>query len=193
MTYNPGIPLPGDRPSDSQPQLLINFGQLNTLFARNHYEYNWATAADRGKHRFCTLFNQAAGPATGATEIALYSKILAGEQILYLRRKSNGAEIPMSVDNTPVNAATGRSFIPGHMYIQWGQVVAPSGESGLIPYSQPFAAPPWSIVVTPLRTAGANPTPCFVSSTHPPDAVNFRIVNTSTNPHTVYWMAIGGA
>ena len=41
MTYKPGIPLPTDRPSISQGDIKDNFGLLNSIFAVNHYEYNW--------------------------------------------------------------------------------------------------------------------------------------------------------
>lgn len=74
MTYKPGTPLPTDRPSISQGDLKTNFGQLNTIFKANHFEYDWATVADRGKHRFVTFVKQAADPVITGTDWATFVK-----------------------------------------------------------------------------------------------------------------------
>ncbi|MBE3085565.1 MAG: hypothetical protein IMZ64_05035 [Bacteroidetes bacterium] len=189
MTYVPTIPNPTDLISVSQGQLKTNFTVLNTTISENHVA---PTAVGRGKHNACVFPQRAAGIATDATEGAIYTKDLGGSPNLYWRKKSSGTEIQMTVNAvTPVVAANGSTFLPGGLMLQWGSLNAASGESGDITFTPAFSAIPYSINVSAQRTSTANATPMFVSSTTVPTATKFRIVNTSSNAHTAYWMAIG--
>jgi hypothetical protein len=90
MTYNASIPPATEYLSDSQPQILENFSQLNTLFAINHVTFDAVAASDRGKHTFISFVEQAADPSTAANELALYTKDLSGSPAVYLRKESDG-------------------------------------------------------------------------------------------------------
>ena len=67
MVYNPNIPQPEDRPSDSQSQLKENFSKLNSIFNIDHVPFNATQAA--GEHDKIT-FNTVLGsdPAVVADE-----------------------------------------------------------------------------------------------------------------------------
>jgi hypothetical protein len=85
MTYDPNIPLAADLLSDSQADLLANFGQLNTQFGVNHVAFN-DVSADKGKHKFVQFVRQATAPATasiGASEIVMYGKADGTDTELY--------------------------------------------------------------------------------------------------------------
>jgi hypothetical protein len=195
MTYNPAIPLGTDKPATSQPQILTNFGQLNTIFSRNHYAFNDATAANRGKHQFCSFVNQAAGPVTTATEGALYCKLQGGRSGLYFRRESSGTEILMSNQHSPSwtvvgTTGTGRTFLPGNLLIQYGYLFVDSTTSTVVTYPTAFSAVPYSIQVSMERAA--NPSDHQVYIIEASSAVNqFRVYQTAVGSHYVYWMAIG--
>jgi hypothetical protein len=102
MTYNPAIPAAADDPSVSQGQMLTNFNQANVVMGADHVNFNnslpaGATAANRGKHYRVRLLNQAAAPATTATEGSLYVATSGGSRRqCYYRRESNGIQIPIS-------------------------------------------------------------------------------------------------
>jgi hypothetical protein len=68
MSYLPGIPLASDLPSQSQPQILQNFTQLNTQFGTEHNALD--SAAHDGKHKFVTL-QQSAGVVPAGTNSIL--------------------------------------------------------------------------------------------------------------------------
>lgn len=73
MSYDPQIPQPNDDMGQvSQPGLLTNFGQLNTVFDQNHETFN--AASNRGKHKFIQLPGQADDPEAATTEIVLFAK-----------------------------------------------------------------------------------------------------------------------
>jgi hypothetical protein len=75
MTYKDNIPQPTDKPSNSQNDFLINFGQLNTIFDANHYKYDHGVAADRGKHKYVTYVDQVAvDPVALGTDWISYAK-----------------------------------------------------------------------------------------------------------------------
>jgi len=89
MTYKPGIPLPTDRPSISQGDIKDNFGLLNSIFAVNHYEYNWGVVVDRGKARYITYVNQGVlNPVSVGTDWISYARftpITATNSAPYIR------------------------------------------------------------------------------------------------------------
>ncbi len=192
MVFDPTIPQPTDKPAASQPKILSNFSLLNSLFGLNHYAFNDPTVANRAKHKYTTLVNQAAGgPVTIAGELALYSKSVGGAAVLFVKRDGGASEVQLTTRWNPVNAANGLTYLAGNLIMQWGITNAPSGESGNIAYPLAFAAAPHCIQISVLRQVGSSTTPVFISSTNPPTATVFRIVNTSSNAHNVYWLAIG--
>ena len=122
MTYYPTIPQAGDLPSQSQAQILSNFAEIDTDFARDHVALTAAT--NRGFHKYTRFEMQATGPATTLTQVAFYCKNDGVAPNLYFRRSNipaAGAEILMTANVTPVNAATGQSFLPGGLIMKWGQ------------------------------------------------------------------------
>lgn len=188
MTYNPNIPQTSNILSVSQGQLLTNFQQINTVFSKNHVAMNNATTANRGKHTAVQFSRRSSAPALDSTDGAYYTKNSSGTNVFWQRQ--GGAEVKITnVD--PSIGANGHTFLPGGLLIQWGSLNVPSGESSSISFPVAFSSVPYSINVTARRSATASDTPMFVSSTHLPTATNFRIVNTSSNAHTGYWMALG--
>jgi hypothetical protein len=97
MTFDPTIPQPRDILSDSQSDLLTNFGQLNTQFAVNHVAFNDGSS-DKGKHKFITFVEQADDPESQADEHLLYTKDDSGDTEIYGRPESNGTAFQMTKD-----------------------------------------------------------------------------------------------
>jgi hypothetical protein len=91
MTYDPAIPQSDDIVSTSQPELLENFTQLNTVFGVNHVAFNDATA-NKGKHKWVALVEQATSPVSQDNEYLIYSKDLSGEAEIYAKPQNNGTE-----------------------------------------------------------------------------------------------------
>lgn len=186
MTYNPGIPQAGDLPSASQPQILTNFQQINTLFGTNgdHYPFDNAIVALRGKHKFVTFQDQAAGPATAVNQMALYTKTTAGASTLYLRRPGSGTEIQMSTQDNPVNAIEGQSFLPGGLTIKWGQFLM-AGNPDTHAYPIPFSTN--SQNVTLCRYGGVSTNVVSVSGW----TANGFTVQASGGATSIAYIAIG--
>jgi len=96
MTFNPNIPQASDLISQSQAQILTNFGQVNTIFDIDHVTFNNATAANRGKHDKSTYVEQASDPVTSTNEVAVYSKDTGTQPDLFYRPESAGTAVRLT-------------------------------------------------------------------------------------------------
>ncbi len=164
MTFNPNIPQPTDSPAtDSQPQFLTNFQQLNTQFSQNHVALT--ALADNGKHTYVTLIDQGADPAVAVDEIALYSKSLGGVSTLYMRKENNGTVIQLSAQDPSV-AEPGSTFLAGGVILKWGFGAIGSGVGGTtLTFVSAFPNNCWEVIITPLD----------------PNALYASVVNKSVN------------
>jgi hypothetical protein len=200
MTYNPNIPQGIDLPSASQPQLLTNFNQANTLFALNHYTFNDATVALRGKHKIVVM-PVAAAPATTATEAALYTKAypVTLKPTLYFRQNNSGSEIQMS-GPTPIftqfvyngkPALRANTFLPGGLLFQYGYFYYDAGTTPSVLYASSFSGgfAAYSIQLTIERDHGSAVT-LFVKEGTSTDS-EFKMTSDVSGDHFVYWTAIG--
>lgn len=146
MTFNPNIPQGPDAFSQSQSEIQTNFAQSNTLFDVDHYTFDDATTADRGKHRKSTYQEQAVDPVTVANEIAIFSKDLAGATRLYLAQEAAGTIFQLS-GRDPSSAASGETYLPGGILLKWGNIAAATN-GAVQTFPTPFPANCWMVLVT---------------------------------------------
>lgn len=88
MTYNANIPQSNNNISVSQGNILTNFQQLNTIFAKDHYTWDDNTAANRGWQKQVTFPANVAAVAAGIAGIVHTVLGTAASQ------KFNGAAVP---------------------------------------------------------------------------------------------------
>lgn len=103
MTYNPEIPKAKDVLADSQGDLLINFGQLNTVYGTSGDHVAFNAAAGAGKHKKVTFLSQGSdvstdSPSTRENEMAIYALEDGTDTELYIRPESNGTPQQMTRD-----------------------------------------------------------------------------------------------
>lgn len=114
MTFHPTIPQPGDDPSNSQADLLDNFGKMNSDFAVNHVALT--AGGNNGSHTLVQFFStQVADPVLTGKQSALYPKLVAGLAQLFFANASTVAQIT----NPPIiNTGTNYSMVT-----PWGLVM----------------------------------------------------------------------
>lgn len=136
MTYNPSIPQSTDLISVSQGQILTNFGQLNTVFAVDHYAFNDSTAGNRGLHKTVSFPAVASDPSLSGAASQVYTKAVAGLTQLFFANASQITQI------TGVNSisSNGSITIPGGIVLKWGNFGF-SGGSGTASVSFGLAFP----------------------------------------------------
>jgi hypothetical protein len=140
MPYNPNIPQPNDIISQSQPQLLGNFQEINTLIAVNHATFG---TPNEGKHNIVTLPENAAPTPTLIDEASIYSQLsaLTNQTELAWQRENNGPVIEWT---SFLGAGTGWTRFPSGILIKWGG-------ASLTGFNQPIVYP--VVANTPVFTA----------------------------------------
>jgi hypothetical protein len=134
VNFTPNIPSSGQTLGGTRDDIRNNFTNYYDNMVKNHADVN---SADRGKHKFLQMPDQAAAPATAVNEIGLYSKDVAGNSRLFLRQESNGPEVQIS-GLTPLSAASGYTFLPGGLIMQWGQATLGASKTLVITFPIAF-------------------------------------------------------
>lgn len=125
MSYNPNIPQSTSKRAISQRQILINFQSIFQAIANNHSALGLGT---QGKHRVLVLKDQTAtgDPATSASQIAIYQKIIGGNPSWFYRPSSSQTPIQLSYPSIDVITANSNySFIAGPFVVYMGKVTNP--------------------------------------------------------------------
>ena len=116
MAYNAAIPTANQRIKDSQQPIQDNFAAIQTLINVNHGTFG---SPDQGKHIFVTFPRQGAAPATGLTDVALYSILgpSSGNTELAFRNQNNGTS---SIFTEAKKQQNGWTRLPSGILMAWG-------------------------------------------------------------------------
>jgi hypothetical protein len=118
VSWNPNIPQATDVVAQSQPQLLGNFGALDTWASVNHVGIGAASFS--GEHTVVQMVLQGADPALNAGEVAIYNKTLTltGVNELFVSKQATGTVIPMTA--AVLGGVDGWSYLPSGLLMKWG-------------------------------------------------------------------------
>lgn len=185
MSYNPAIPGPNDILAQSQAQIQTNFSQADSIFDINHITFDDATVAERGKHRKVDL-KRIPAPGSVATEAVLYQKLSNGSSQIFMQRDGNATEIQLTGAN-PTAAATGCTFLPGGLKMNWGKVTVPVANGSVTAtFNQAFTGDPFSVVATAINSSGTVNAIATVSG-----VLSNECTIRSNQNNDVYYIAIG--
>lgn len=117
ITYNPSIPQATDLISQSQGQILANFGQLNSQFGVDHTAFNTGSGNGDGFHKKVMFNVPWAGSTTmSGTQVLFYSSNQGGVgQLAY----ANSAGQFLLTGPQNLAATAGYIFLPGGLIMQW--------------------------------------------------------------------------
>jgi hypothetical protein len=123
MAYNPNIPQGGDRPKDSQPQILANFTGIKTLVDVDHATFD---LANQGMHNKVTLPVQAVAPALAANNgfyNFLHPATAKNQTYIHNQTFAGTSDIPMSASilssAAPVLGMNGWTYLPSGVIMRW--------------------------------------------------------------------------
>lgn len=129
--YNAKVPQPENSIDQGQTDFLNNFSTLFTAFSQDHVPLD--SVSNAGNHAFTKLIEGITGAATGANEIALYSKdVVEQTDQLYYRPLGNGTEIQFSnyqvyplkrIKNGNADVQVPYfTFLPGNVIMYFGEI-----------------------------------------------------------------------
>lgn len=124
--YNPNIPQVGDEPSTTQPQLLLNWGAIQSLIDVDHADF---ASPNAGKHNKITFPVQCAVPAFAAGEVGLFSLLDATtntNELTYYNVGGVSTPITASILSTgiPGLSSAGWAYLPSGILLKWGNAAA---------------------------------------------------------------------
>jgi len=174
----------------SQSQCKSNFQAINTVFAENHIPLNNEL---EGKHAlFDFIENGVVDPATGVDQVALYTKLVSSQPVLFYRPHSNATPIQMtytSINTTPSNTDQ-YTFMAGPFVIYVGYI--DSALQGQVKNLTPSTT---LLYVQTTGVLGSNPlklpVPCIGEITGP-GQFTIRFTTSGTPPNVnIYYFAVG--
>lgn len=175
--YNGNIPQPTDLISSSQPQLLQNFGSIQSLIDVNHLDFLNANA---GKHNVCEFPAPTTFGGTSAGEVALFSNVstlgLLEPELVFQKESGSAAPITTIEFTSADYASPGWTRLPSGILLKWGTGTATGNST--INYPTGANIPVFLAVLTVQITTyntGAGDSNTFV-----------RYTSSSTTQLTVY-------
>lgn len=202
MAYQPNIPTGSVPLNQDYLNIQGNFSSLNTSFGRDHQPLTTATFPPDGYHTWVHLvpFSTTASnppnnqPVTAPAATAGYGQLFGAQindgintdQALYYL--SGGNRLTQLTRNIqPLATATGYTFLPGGLIMQWG--TATSGAGVTFNVAAKFTTL-FSIQITPFSAGGAQ-TITSAPQTFNVLSTGFTVGNNSGNLFNYYWMAFG--
>jgi hypothetical protein len=191
-TYTSNIPQSTDNPSDSQSLILDNFTALAEMVTQNHVEMS--DTANRGKHNFLQMPEQASAPTTAANEGGLYTRESAytsATEMVY-ERESSGDKIEFT---SSLKANNGWTILPSGLLLKWGT----SSGSGLktVTFTVSATIPAFTDVYSAFVTvedSSASPNTIATLNTFSNTQIKVYCssrTSTSATSATFYYLVIG--
>ena len=186
-TYNPSIPMATDLISNSQSQILANFGQLNTQFGVDHIPFNTGSGNGDGTHKKITFDNAPTEPTPTGTISNVFPLLVGSNQELFFKNASteysSSGKVqltgPSSIGST--TNSSGYVTLPGGLLLQWVEVGI-SGSTGTANWPKAFSVL-FNMTIGPTQPVTMN---ISASST-----TSVSITRAGSGASSCYVMAIG--
>lgn len=206
-TYQPGIPTGLVNLDVDYQNIQNNFQQLDTSFGKDHVTFSSQTAQN-GYHTSIHLNpisttvtnppnNQ---PVVTPVATAGYGQLFSAsiddgintDTALYFLTGGNRL-IQLTRNFAPVASASGYTFLPGGLVMQWGLATVTGSLS--ISYAIPLSAPAFSIQLTQFNSGVSSIVEFLQVFATSSTAFTLRVIDSngtvSGSPRTIYWTAIG--
>lgn len=190
MVYNAAIPQSNNNISVSQGNILENFSQLNTIFAKDHYTWDDNTAANRGWQKQVTFPSAIAAGAPGASGIihtvlgTAFSQKFNGIQVPFF--SNSAGDFPMMGD--PIKGAGNDfSFKIGGIIFNCGFNSVGATSSTTVTFNTPVT----NVIYAAVSPYNAVPAPNDYLIITSPTNTDLTLFNFGINPNSFYYIAIG--
>ena len=182
MSYDPGIPNPQDKISQSQPKLRVNFNQLNAVFSVDHVEYNNASINKRGFHRKVTYEAPITDPNISITDVAtLYTKKPSAVELFFQNGPLAANVFQLTNSALPVTSGSGTTV--NGLQIRCGVGPASNTPGTLTTFTPAFPTACVAVVACAFNS-GAQ------VNVNALTAANFRAISAA-GAVNMYYIAIG--
>jgi hypothetical protein len=171
------VPVSSHNPSVDQPNMLINTNSIENILEVDHYGFNNNLG---GYHKQVDLVNE----ADPGLPVGVGSVLFSNNNQLIFKNIDTGVNSIQMTSSTrfPISSTSGRTFLPGGIFMQWGTVAATGGVGFPVTFNDDF-----STVFLVLVTASGSGT--TIANTVGVSNAGFTITTNITA--FVSWLAIG--
>lgn len=125
MSFDPNIPTTSDSTLQSFQQLRANFQAINNAFSENHIGLT-QNQIYAGMHDNM-IFEPTTDPATSATQVAIYNKLVSTIPELFFRPSSSQTPIQLTYPSIKADStSTQYTFMAGPFVIYGGLIKTPT-------------------------------------------------------------------
>ena len=187
MAYKSTSPAAADLLSQSQDDILNNFGAIKTLVDINHVTFD---AANQGKHNFIQFPVQAPVPTTGAGEVGFYSQTsaISGNPELVFTHQNAGSTYEFT---SAVKNATGYAMLPSGIIFKWGSGTVNANTTAVATFSAAAGVPTFTTVYNAQATRVGSSGSTGVLYVQSFTTTTITVFNTADDTKTFYYSIIG--
>ncbi len=117
--YNAAIPQSTDLISNSQPQILANFSQLNTQYLADHDGFNTGSGNGSGMHDQVTFLANQSAPSLTRNSVAGVSGLYVNTDGTNSQLFFQNAAGSFRMTGGDIAATAGYTYLPGGLIMQW--------------------------------------------------------------------------
>lgn len=126
-TYTTDIPLSTNTPATDQPNMKTNTNSIKSIIGTDHLTFGTATGLQSdGWHTVIHSVPQGSDPAAIVGYGQVYTKTVSGDQQLFYE-SGGGVISQLTPGGVPSVAASGYTYLPGGIILQWGVYNANGG------------------------------------------------------------------
>ena len=193
MTFSPTIPQATDLISNSQADLLTNFGQLNTQYGADHDGFNTGSGNGSGMHDQVTFLANQSAPSLTRNSVTgvsgLYANAVSALSQLFFQNSTQNVQLTNLTVVSTTPSATGFGIkTPWGITLNWGQatVNVVGGVGFPITFQVPFTTSAQAAFATTENNISA---PTTVGGLVLGGMTIYRYAGGPSN--TVFFLAIG--
>lgn len=210
MTFNPAIPQTGTRIDQTYNLITTNFSESNTIFGNDHYAFNDANVARRGRHKHVFFPGNSPGfPTVGAgqslltsvnAELVQWKEGTLASDATYVTWEKNpiwkgnvnttsaappGGDTGLVVYTSNSNGIAIK--LPNGVVMQWGSV-----NTGIANVTFPTTFPTAALSIQLTVSGNVNGTATAIVRASTLTTSSFDLlITTSVAYSKIYWFAIG--
>jgi len=189
--YTTNIPNPPNFPSQDVANMQINTNSISTLLQVDHFGFGNNQGGSHARVQLAEVLGSS--PPVGLLNgyETIYSQIINANGEIFFTRGSSGTGIQLTGPGTPVVSASGYTFLPGGILMQWGTNTCASGTTITFPVPFKVATTPFSIQCTIFQNT-TNRHFVYARSSTNANFVTTQLDNGGVaETNTFSWIAIG--
>lgn len=186
--YDPTKPASGDRPTNDQAPMQMNFSSINTLISIDHVNF---MSGSYGTHKQVTFSsNNVPTPTVSLPILFTNSQDGAGNNLPVSELFLYSGTAAQSKNQYNITSTNGSVLLMMGIILKWGSQTFSGTQNPSVSFTQPFPNACFQVQLSLVNGNAASFTPANVL-TSTPTTTGFSARVQASGSSTWYWFAIG--